>query len=145
MSVNIKRQNTIYIWILDVLRVSVLVTQMCGFVYYTHTEARVMLAVFSASAASIYFVHEHINNLLNCCGRHFMSILPFLLRKLSSYYIQTNLIKVQFNLTEKYYLNVMIVLLIKILLKQYLRNIYQKNYLPVYLPENCKYSISEKN
>ncbi len=32
---------------------------MRGFVSYTHTEARVMLAVFSVSAASIYVTLDH--------------------------------------------------------------------------------------
>ncbi len=43
--------------------------------FTAHTEARM---VFSASAASIY---EYEHDLLNCSERHFMSILPFLLRK----------------------------------------------------------------
>ncbi len=35
-------------------------TQMRGFVYYTHTEAHATLVVFSASATSIYeHIHEH--------------------------------------------------------------------------------------
>ncbi len=51
-----------------------------GFIYHTHSEARVTLAVTSASAISLNEdIHEQ--HLLNCSESHFMSILPFDLSK----------------------------------------------------------------
>jgi len=64
------------------------IVQTNCFVFHTHTKARTMLAVFSASAVSLYDA-MNTNIISSCCESHFISILPFKLTTVISHtYIQ---------------------------------------------------------